>query len=44
MYVMTITLEDECDVQDVLAVLSDAEEEGELDFAFGVSTSIVEDD
>jgi uncharacterized protein (DUF433 family) len=38
MYVMKITLESVHDVEDVLAVLSDGEEEGELNFSFGVET------
>ena len=38
MYTMTITLDTVEDVEDVLAVLGNAEEEGELDFAFSVTT------
>jgi hypothetical protein len=38
MYEMTITLDNQQDVEDLLAVLSEAEEEGELNFSFGVAT------
>ena len=38
MYVMTLNVESRHDVEDILTVLSNAEEEGELNFAFGVKT------
>lgn len=38
MYKMTITVEDRSQVEDILAVLSDAEEEGDIRFPFGVET------
>jgi hypothetical protein len=38
-YEMVITVDDRADVEDVLAVLSEAEENGELGFAFGVVTN-----
>lgn len=38
MYEITITVDDEAEANDIIAVLSNAEEEGELDFPFGVRT------
>ena len=38
MYTMTLTLETVEDVEDILAVLSEAEEEGDIRFAFSVKT------
>lgn len=35
---ITITVEDDAEANDIIAVLSAAEEEGELDFPFGVQT------
>jgi len=43
MFTMTLTLETQEDVQDILAVLGNAEEEGELDFPFGVQTREADD-
>ena len=39
-----ILVEDEDQVEAVLAVLTEAEENGELDFSFGTSTEDVEED